>query len=107
MLIGEGTSLQGAPTKGADSSVCVLACTHHQRTHRPYSRGGPVPASRLREQSTRSRRALLNSGKPCATADAPSTEDSHLMANADNGLATPEIQTGIQPGAPGRTRSGK
>src|SRR5687767_3153793 len=29
------------------------------------------------------------------------------MANADNGLMTPEIQTGIQPGAPGRTRSGK
>jgi small subunit ribosomal protein S1 len=29
------------------------------------------------------------------------------MANADNGMATPEISTGIQPGAPGRTRSGK
>ena len=33
-------------------------------------------------------------------------EDAHVMANADNGLVSPD-QVGTQPAAPGRTRAGK
>src|SRR4029453_18748280 len=97
MLIGEGQSLAG----GVDATLGRPPASAFRMTgrcppcilHRRYSRGGPVPATdtgRPRREPCKARPLERQSGKQ---------EDAHVMANAENGLVSPE-STGGQPGAP-------
>src|SRR5688500_9797576 len=111
MLIGEGQSVCGGSDRGRQAVARGPSKFPFSLLQRPYSCGGPVPANpsiALSIVLSIVEGPPFDSTQGCLSRidEAPkpvivTEEDSQLMANADNGVATSDTQAGVQPGAPG------